>query len=82
MAKARTPVGLDVHAAKIVAAVLDAESGELKAFAMTGDVLAAAGFCVRSAAPGQGPVRGGTDGVHTRARCRFTPRPAVSWAAR
>ena len=29
MAKARTLVGLDVHAAKIVAAVLDAETGEL-----------------------------------------------------
>lgn len=30
MAKARTLVGLDVHAAKVVAAVLDAESGELR----------------------------------------------------
>ena len=29
MAKARTLVGLDVHATKIVAAVLDAETGEL-----------------------------------------------------
>jgi hypothetical protein len=29
MAKARTLVGLDVHAAKIVAAVLDAETGEV-----------------------------------------------------
>ena len=45
MAKARTLVGLDVHAAKIVAAVLDADTGELKVFAMKGDVLAAAGFC-------------------------------------
>jgi len=30
MAKARTLVGLDVHAAKIVAAVLDGETGELQ----------------------------------------------------
>ena len=45
MAKARTLVGLDVHAAKIVAAVLDADTGELKVFAMKGDVVAAAGFC-------------------------------------
>ena len=45
MAKARTLVGLDVHAAKIVAAVLDADTGELKSFAMKGDMLAAAGFC-------------------------------------
>ena len=32
MAKAKTLVGLDVHATKIVAAVLDAESGELRTF--------------------------------------------------
>ena len=32
MAKARTLVGLDVHATKIVAAVLDAETGELQWF--------------------------------------------------
>ena len=30
MAKARTLVGLDVHATKVVAAVLDAETGELR----------------------------------------------------
>ena len=45
MAKARTLVGLDVHAAKIVAAVLDADTGELRSFAMKGETLAAAGFC-------------------------------------
>ena len=45
MAKARTLVGLDVHATKIVAVVLDADTGELKSFAMKGDALAAAGFC-------------------------------------
>ena len=45
MAKARTLVGLDVHATKIVAVVLDADMGELKSFAMKGDTLAAAGFC-------------------------------------
>ncbi len=45
MAKARTLVGLDVHAAKVVAAVLDAESGELRTFRMNGDVGEAAGFC-------------------------------------
>ena len=37
MAKARSLVGLDVHAAKIVAAVLDADTGELKSFAMNGE---------------------------------------------
>ena len=45
MPKARTLVGLDVHATKIVAAVLDAESGELRTFRMNGDVGEAAGFC-------------------------------------
>lgn len=46
MAKARTLVGLDVHATKIVAAVLDAETGEIAFFAMTADIGRTAGFCV------------------------------------
>jgi transposase len=45
MAKARSLVGLDVHAAKIVAAVLDAETGELQFFSMTADIGKTAGFC-------------------------------------
>jgi transposase len=45
MAKAKTLVGLDVHAAKIVAAVLDADSGELRMFGMNGDADQAAAFC-------------------------------------
>src|SRR6202521_5273146 len=53
MAKARTLVGLDVHATKIVAAVLDAESGQLQTFAMDGESAAAAGFCAGLG----GPVR-------------------------
>src|SRR5450631_1821627 len=53
MAKARTLVGLDVHATKIVAAVLDAETGELQHFRMTADVSKAAGFCAGL----PGPVR-------------------------
>jgi transposase len=36
MAKARTLVGLDVHATKIVAAVLDADTGQLQTFRMGG----------------------------------------------
>ena len=53
MTKARSLVGLDVHAAKIVAAVLDAETGELQRFAMTGESAGAAGFCAGL----PGPVR-------------------------
>jgi transposase len=45
MAKAKTLVGLDVHATKIVAAVLDAESGELRTFRLDGDAGEAAAFC-------------------------------------
>jgi transposase len=45
MAKARSLVGLDVHATKIVAAVLDVETGELAHFRMSGDSGAAAAFC-------------------------------------
>jgi len=45
MAKARSLVGLDVHAARIVAAVLDAETGEIAFFAMTADIERTAGFC-------------------------------------
>jgi hypothetical protein len=45
VAKARTLVGLDVHATKVVAAVLDAETGELEFFMLGGDVGQAAGLC-------------------------------------
>jgi transposase len=45
MAKARSRVGVDVHAARIVAVVLDAESGELRTFRMSGDCGQAAAFC-------------------------------------
>src|SRR5437764_5991607 len=45
MAKARSLVGLDVHATKIVAAVLDAETGQLQCFTTGGETDKAAGFC-------------------------------------
>ena len=45
MAKARSLVGLDVHATKIVAAVLDADTGELEVCAMNGESTNAAAFC-------------------------------------
>jgi len=45
MAKAKTLVGLDVHATKIVAAVLDAETGQLQTFSMTGETAKAVKFC-------------------------------------
>jgi len=45
MAKAKTLVGLDVHATRIVAAVLDAETGQLQTFGMSGESTTAAAFC-------------------------------------
>ena len=45
MAKAKTLVGLDVHATRIVAAVLDAETGQLQTFSMSGEAATTAAFC-------------------------------------
>jgi transposase len=62
MAKARTLVGLDVHATKIVAAVLDAESGELRTFRMDGDAGKAAGFCAGLPRPVRAAYEAGPTG--------------------
>src|ERR687883_502423 len=51
MVKARTLVGLDVHAAKIVAAVLDVEAGEVRSFRLPGDVGEAVALCSGLARP-------------------------------
>jgi len=53
MAQVRTWVGADVHAAKVVAAIADSESGELAVRRMGGDTERVAEFC--AALPG--PVR-------------------------
>ena len=39
MAKVRSWAGLDVHAAKVVACVVDAESGEMTVCRLPGDTL-------------------------------------------
>ena len=70
MAKARTLVGLDVHAARIVAAVLDADTGELKSFAMKGDTLAAAGFCAGLPRPVRSLMRRARPGMAWRVSSR------------
>jgi transposase len=62
MAKARSLVGLDVHAAKIVAAVLDAETGELQFFTLGGDVSQAAGLCAGLAGPVRAAYEAGPTG--------------------
>ena len=62
MAKARTLVGLDVHATKIVAAVLDAETGEIEFFMLGGDVVGAAGLCAGLPRPVRAAYEAGPTG--------------------
>jgi transposase len=62
MAKARTLVGLDVHATKVVAAVLDAETGELRWFRVGGDVCEAAGLCAGLPRPVRAAYEAGPTG--------------------
>jgi transposase len=62
MAKARTLVGLDVHAAKIVAVVLDGETGEVAHFRMSGEAAAAAGFCAGLLGPVRAAYEAGPTG--------------------
>ena len=62
MAKARSLVGLDVHATKIVAAVLDAQTGQLQHFRLGGDVADAAGLCAGLARPVRAAYEAGPTG--------------------
>lgn len=62
MAKARSLVGLDVHAAKIVAAVLDAETGQVQHFTLGGDIAEAAGLCAGLARPVRAAYEAGPTG--------------------
>jgi transposase len=62
MAKARSLVGLDVHAAKIVAAVLDAQTGEVQYFTLGGDVGEAAGLCAGLPRPVRAAYEAGPTG--------------------
>ena len=62
MAQARSLVGLDVHAARIVAAVLDAETGELQSFRLGGCPIETASFCARLPAPVRAAYEAGPTG--------------------
>ncbi len=73
MAKARSLVGLDVHAAKIVAAVLDADTGELQFFGMNGENGGAAAFCAGLPRPVRVAYEAGPTGyalARELAKCR------------
>jgi transposase len=62
MAKARSLVGLDVHATKIVAAVLDADTGQLQTFQMSGETAKAVEFCAVLPAPVRAAYEAGPTG--------------------
>jgi transposase len=62
MAKARSLVGLDVHATKVVAAVLDGETGQLQTFAMSGENLKVAAFCAGLPRPVRAAYEAGPTG--------------------
>ena len=62
MAKARSLVGLDVHATKVVAAVLDAETGQLQTFAMSGENAKVAAFCAGLPRPVRAAYEAGPTG--------------------
>ena len=78
MAKARSLVGLDVHAAKIVAAVLDAETGQVQHFRMSGDVAEAAGLCAGLAGRCARLMRRGRRATDLRANLRAVRSIALS----
>jgi transposase len=62
MAKARTLVGLDVHAAKVVAAVLDVETGELRFQRLGGDSEPVVGLCGSLVGPVRASYEAGPTG--------------------
>jgi transposase len=62
MAQARTLIGLDVHATKIVAATLDAQTGELSSFRLGGCAVEAAKFCAALPAPVRAAYEAGPTG--------------------
>src|SRR3954469_20793964 len=67
MAKARSLVGLDVHATKIVAAVLDADTGELGMFVLNGENAGVAALCAGLPRPVRAAYEAGPTG-YTLAR--------------
>ncbi len=62
MAKARSLVSLDVHATKIVAAVLDAETGQLQTCQMTEETEKTAEFCAALPRPVRAAYEAGPTG--------------------
>jgi transposase len=62
MGQAKTFAGLDVHAARVVAAVVDAESGELRLQRLPGSTRRAVEFCAALPAPARVAFEAGPTG--------------------
>ena len=62
MIKVRTWIGLDVHAAKVVACVVDAESGEMTVHRLSGATMGVVGFCAARPAPARVAYEAGPTG--------------------
>jgi len=62
MAKIRSWVGLDVHAAKVVACVVDAESGEMTLHRLSGETAEVVAFCAGLPAPARAAYEAGPTG--------------------
>ena len=62
MTKVRTWVGLDVHAAKVVACVVDAESGEMRVQRLGGDIGKVVSFCAGLPGPARATCEAGPTG--------------------
>jgi transposase len=62
MAKARTLVGLDVHASKVVAAVLDTETGELRFSRLPGETERTVALCAGLVLPVRAAYEAGPTG--------------------
>jgi len=76
MAKARTVVGLDVHATKVVAAVVDVETGELSRFQMGGEAAGRLGSAPRCRVRYGSGMRPGRQGPGSVGSSR-----AATWSA-
>ena len=62
MAKVRSWVGLDVHAAKVIACVVDAESGEMTVHRLSGTTAEVVAFCAGLPRPARAAYEAGPTG--------------------
>jgi hypothetical protein len=76
MAQVRSWAGLDVHASKVVAAVVDRESGELAVRRLSGETGEVVGFCAGLPGPARVAYEAGPSGF---ALARALVAAGVEW---